>query len=319
MKRIFTLIICTLVAIAGFAQAKTKINNPSLSVDKGTIRLTMEIQLSDEAMNRPGTCTFIPVLTDGKNQQAFQMKAVNKSGNGNMSKRDAMIAKRKGETVLPETQKVVYYDETADYKPWMAGARLDVVCEIKDGNTILQREVVNVNVNTQSLATERSVSVNNNSSGMIGSYLVPELDMIDERNKSELDFSLEEARVIAELNPEMLSLRELYEVARSYINNRDRFRKILDVSVLVYPSSVVANLNAASCALEMNDIEAAREYLKRVQSDSPEYKNVRGVFEVLTGNTNEGVRLLKAAKKEGVAEADMNLKTFFSRYEKIYK
>lgn len=46
-----------------------------------------------------------------------------------------------------------------------------------------------------------------------GSYVSPESDATDERNQKELNFSLDEARVIAEINPQMLSLRELYTVA----------------------------------------------------------------------------------------------------------
>ena len=42
-----------------------------------------------------------------------------------------------------------------------------------------------------------------------GSYVSPESDATDERNQKELNFSLDEARVIAEINPQMLSLREL--------------------------------------------------------------------------------------------------------------
>ena len=56
-----------------------------------------------------------------------------------------------------------------------------------------------------------------------GSYVSPESDATDERNQKELNFSLDEARVIAEINPQMLSLRELYTVAISYKNTPEQF------------------------------------------------------------------------------------------------
>ncbi len=70
-----------------------------------------------------------------------------------------------------------------------------------------------------------------------GSYVSPESDATDERNQKELNFSLDEARVIAEINPQMLSLRELYTVAISYKNTPEQFYKIIDISVKIYPAS----------------------------------------------------------------------------------
>lgn len=66
-----------------------------------------------------------------------------------------------------------------------------------------------------------------------GSYVSPESDATDERNQKELNFSLDEARVIAEINPQMLSLRELYTVAISYKNTPEQFYKIIDICVKI--------------------------------------------------------------------------------------
>ena len=63
-----------------------------------------------------------------------------------------------------------------------------------------------------------------------GCYLEPERDATDERNQKELDFSLEEAKVIANLKPHLLSLRELYMVALSYKDEPEKFYKIIAVS-----------------------------------------------------------------------------------------
>ena len=58
-----------------------------------------------------------------------------------------------------------------------------------------------------------------------GSYVSPESDATDERNQKELNFSLDEARVIAEINPQMLSLRELYTVATVSYTHLDVYKR----------------------------------------------------------------------------------------------
>ena len=42
-----------------------------------------------------------------------------------------------------------------------------------------------------------------------GSYVSPATDDVDIRNQKELNFNLEEAKIMADVNPQMLSLREL--------------------------------------------------------------------------------------------------------------
>ena len=144
-----------------------------------------------------------------------------------------------------------------------------------------------------------------------GSYVSPESDATDERNQKELNFSLDEARVIAEINPQMLSLRELYTVAISYKNTPEQFYKIIDISVKIYPASPVANLNAAAAAIERGNTQAAGRYLQMASHETLAYKNCRGAYELLCNNTYECIRLLKAAKAEGSEEATYNLKIFF--------
>ena len=143
-----------------------------------------------------------------------------------------------------------------------------------------------------------------------GSYVSPERDATDERDQKELNFSLDEARVIAEINPQMLSLRELYTVAISYKNIPEQFYKIIDISVKIYPARPVANLNAAAAAIERGNTQAAGRYLQMASHETLAYKNCRGAYELLCNNTYEGIRLLKAAKAEGSEEATYNLKIF---------
>ena len=144
-----------------------------------------------------------------------------------------------------------------------------------------------------------------------GSYVSPATDDVDIRNLKELNFNLEEAKIMADVNPQMLSLRELYTVALSYADNKAKFYQIINISVKLYPVHPIANLNAAAAAIEQGDTQSISKFLSMAPHDSLAYKNCRGVYELMTGNTYEGIRMLKAAKTEGSEEASYNLNVFF--------
>ena len=103
----------------------------------------------------------------------------------------------------------------------------------------------------------------------------------------------------------------LYTVALSYTEDKARFYKIINISVKLYPVHPVANLNAAAAAIEQGDVKSAGKFLSMALHDSLAYKNCRGVYELMSGNTYEGIRMLKAAKAEGSEEAAYNLNAFF--------
>lgn len=144
-----------------------------------------------------------------------------------------------------------------------------------------------------------------------GTYVSPETDVVDARNQKELNFSLEEAEKIAEINPQMLSLRELYTVALSYTEDKARFYKIINISVKLYPVHPVANLNAAAAAIEQGDVKSAGKFLSMALHDSLAIKTAAEYTNSMSGNTYEGIRMLKAAKAEGSEEAAYNLNAFF--------
>ena len=73
------------------------------------------------------------------------------------------------------------------------------------------------------------------------------------------------------------------------------------------PSSSV---NPAA-AIEQGDTKSASKFLSMALHEGLAYKSCRGVYELMTGNTYEGIRILKAAKAEGSEEAAYNLNVFF--------
>ena len=94
-----------------------------------------------------------------------------------------------------------------------------------------------------------------------GSYVSPATDDVDIRNQKELNFNLEEAKIMADVNPQMLSLRELYTVALSYADNKAKFYQIINISVKLYPVHPIANLNAAAAAIEQGDTQSISKFL----------------------------------------------------------
>ena len=144
-----------------------------------------------------------------------------------------------------------------------------------------------------------------------GSYVSPATDAMDERNQRDLNFSLEEAQIMVNINPQILSLKELFTVAMSYKEDKTKFYSIISTCVKLYPTHPVANLNAASMAIELGDVIAANKYLQIAPYESLAYKNCRGTYELMSGNIYEGIRLLKGAKSEGSEEAAYNLDMFF--------
>ena len=68
---------------------------------------------------------------------------------------------------------------------------------------------------------------------------------------------------------------------------------------------------AAAAAIEQGDTKSASKFLSMALHEGLAYKSCRGVYELMTGNTYEGIRILKAAKAEGSEEAAYNLNVFF--------
>ena len=93
-------------------------------------------------------------------------------------------------------------------------------------------------------------------------------------------------------------MQEARMQASSYLPVQDRYLS-------------VANQNAAAAAIEQGNWQAAGQYLQMASHETLAYKNCKGVYELMTGNLYEGIRLLKSAKAEGSEEAGMNLTLFF--------
>lgn len=334
-----------------FAQTMNlNVKAPSVTVKADSAFVSMKIDANLQNFSSKQQITLTPILTSDKEQVELPQVIMNGKLMSKIYKRRQKLLDRMSTPSSTSVDNKPYSvmdvkdgDVSVDYtgatvaKAWIYQANLYIRKDVFDtkGRKIQSEKFSVINNNEPSTtAHDRSETVsasvpvinsvtadggNNKSENVLsenhykGSFVAPVSDATDENNKKRLDFSLEEARVIANVNPQMLSLRELYTVALSYKNNPSQFYHVLYVSVKVYPSDPTANLNAASAALEQGNVNAAGRYLQIATHGTTAYKNCRGAYELLCNNTYEGISLLKAAKSEGSEEAAQNLKIFFDR------
>lgn len=345
MNRFIFLFMILEMLLLGHTQAqglKSEINSPVINIKQDSVVIAFNVSISASQILGNGHICLIPVYTGLNDLMTLPKIVVNSKKAHKLYMRQQALLKRRDNDVSTKKNDVVILaaEGVQDYSyrvsvpllPWMKDAKLLVRREAYSaGGEKLSNEILQLNPEIQSderKSISRNVSVveqinqgQNNmelwtnsaveSPRFKGSYLEPEPDATDERNQRELNFTPEEARVIANINPQILSLRELYLVAVSYKNSPEQFYRFIDLCVNMYPTSPVANLNAASAAIERNNVEAAGKYLQIASHETLAYKNCKGVYELLCNNIYEGIRLLKAAVSEGCEEANYNLKIFF--------
>lgn len=340
--RVKSVIVASILAVgsASAQDLKLDILSPSIRVLQDSAVISMKMAISVPEMDSKSYIRLTPILTNSIRSTELPFIILNGEKAQKLYRRNQALNKRKGKKEAPGTFAVIGLtpeEHKLDYRTalategWMRNAKLLMRKEVINGNgDKTQNETFSFSNNKMIVFTQETGQVSESyplpkkdvvlpanppvSAGekhFKGSYISPESDATDERNQKELNFSLEEARVMAGVNPQILSLRELYTVAISYKNDPFQFYKIIDTSVKIYPASPVANLNAAAAAIEQGNIEAAGRYLQMASHESLAYKNCRGVYELLCNNTYEGIRLLKSAKAAGSEEAAQNLKLFF--------
>ncbi len=312
-----------------------EIQSPVVNVRQDSLTISWYMLVSVPDLESRGHVKLTPILSGQGRQTELPCILVNGKRAHLLYKRERILQRRKGQSgttgvyaaVNPENQYIDYKTVVPVREEILSASLLSIRAEIFDENnhkiksTILSSQEVkieqaggyipNLPQTLRDTANVAGLQMKSSKKNFKGCYLEPERDATDERNQKELDFSLEEAKVIANLKPHLLSLRELYMVALSYKDEPEKFYKIIETSVKIYPTNPIANLNAANAAIERGNIRLAGIYLQMASYDTVAYKNCRGVYELLCDNTYEGIRLLKSAKAEGCEEADHNLKLFF--------
>lgn len=99
------------------------------------------------------------------------------------------------------------------------------------------------------------------------------IDKIGHKDASELIYT----------HPGLLSLEEMYEVARYYRPGTDQYREVYEIAAFHFPDDVTANINAASAVMLTGDLISAWNYLRKVEADPRAWNNM-GVLNLMEGN-----------------------------------
>ncbi len=134
--------------------------------------------------------------------------------------------------------------------------------------------------------------------------LYPRLRRTDYRvDYTVVSFSVEEGKRVFRTNPQNLSLNEMYMIAKTYEPGGRAFNEVFETAVRIFPSSDVANINAAAAALERRDTNAAAGYLVRVKERTPAYWNNLGVLNWLLGNRDSAADCFSLAGIQSMRNA----------------
>lgn len=126
--------------------------------------------------------------------------------------------------------------------------------------------------------------------------------------------SSDEAAELLYSHADLLSLEEIYEVARYYRPGTDQYREIYEIAAYHFPDDVVANVNAASAVMLTGDLTSAWEYLRKVEADPRAWNNL-GVLTLMEGNPEGAARWFRKAVGIEPRKARANLEIALERSE----
>lgn len=121
-------------------------------------------------------------------------------------------------------------------------------------------------------------------------------------------FNVEEGKEIIKRRPQLLSLKEMFQIAQTYQKGSEEFNQVFDVAVRMFPENPVANLNAAATEIGKGNTKDARKYLAKADQSLAETQNNWGIVEMLDGNLEEAEKYFAKALEMGSKEAEFNQK-----------
>lgn len=120
------------------------------------------------------------------------------------------------------------------------------------------------------------------------------------------EYEPKDARRLIFTHPEVLSLAEMYQVAKSYPVGSDGYYDALTIAANCFPQDETANLNAACACIQLGRLHTAREYLEKAGM-TPQAIHAWGALNALEGNMAEAKALLKRSSAAGIKESDILL------------
>ncbi len=139
------------------------------------------------------------------------------------------------------------------------------------------------------------------------------MDMYPRLRRSELridytvrNFDNKASRELIHTDPHLLSLDEMYRVARYYEPGSEEYLWVFEIAARHYPDDTVANINAAAALLQQGHADAAWSYLEKAGENRDSYINL-GTYWYITGDMGKAVKYFNMAQEAGITQARRNL------------
>lgn len=114
------------------------------------------------------------------------------------------------------------------------------------------------------------------------------------------------ARELLYTHPSMLSLDEIYRVARYYEPGTKQYREVYEIAARQYPDDIIANHNAAAALLQQGDAAGAWTYLEKTKGTKASMVNY-GAYYYITEDLDKAIEYFTKAKEAGIEQAGANL------------
>lgn len=108
-------------------------------------------------------------------------------------------------------------------------------------------------------------------------------------------------------SPDKLTLPDMLRLAGMYRPGTEQYREVYEIAAYAYPSSAIAQLNAAAAALALGDKEEARYFLQQVEGDPRSYNNL-GVLALMDGDAQTAASFFRKAMSQNPRLSRENLK-----------
>ena len=108
-------------------------------------------------------------------------------------------------------------------------------------------------------------------------------------------------------DPSLLSISEMYLVARFYEPGSVQYREVYETAAHMFPDDVVANNNAAAALLQVGLADEAKPYLDKIEGDPASYINL-GTYYYIKGETERAAEYYGKAKTAGNPQGEQNIR-----------
>lgn len=119
-------------------------------------------------------------------------------------------------------------------------------------------------------------------------------------------FDVEEAKQIIKTNPKLLSLNEMYLVAKSYDPTSREFSEVFDIASRIYPNEPIAIINASAADIEGGNNKAAIDRMSKINTDERTWNNM-GVAYARMKMYDQAKHFFEQAIDKGNEQAKHNL------------